>query len=73
MNLCEIRDQQIRHHLQLKQSKITTSEKEILESKEMQMMMEDKIYMLSIDNKSRQDDKDQLIMLMPLIYKALKG
>ena len=57
----------------MKQSKIGTAEKEIQESKEMQIMMEDKIYMLSIDNKGRQDDKDQLIMIMPLIYKALKG
>ncbi len=39
----------------------------------MQMMMEDKIYMLSIDNKNRQEDKEQLIMLMPLIYKGIKG
>ena len=39
----------------------------------MQMMMEDKIYMLSIDNKNRQEDKEQLIMILPIIYKAIKG
>ena len=36
-------------------------------------MMEDKIYMLSIDNKLRQEDKEQLIIILPLIYKVIKG
>jgi hypothetical protein len=35
--------------------------------------MEDKIYMLSIDNKQRQDDKEVMVMLLPQIYKSLQG
>ena len=35
--------------------------------------MEDKIYMLSIDNKQRQDEKEVMVMLLPQIYRTLQG
>jgi hypothetical protein len=57
----------------VKDAKIKSIQGELQESKDMQMMMEDKIYMLSIDNKNRQEDKEQLIMILPIIYKAIKG
>ena len=57
----------------MKDAKIKSVQGELQESKDMQMMMEDKIYMLSIDNKNRQEDKEQLIMILPIIYKAIKG
>jgi len=37
------------------------------------MRIEDKIYMISLENKQRQDDKEILLMLLPHIYKAIKG
>ena len=58
MNLGEARDNQARTRLQVKAGKIGGVQEEIKESKEMQIMMEDKIYMLSIDNKARQEDKE---------------
>ena len=73
MNLCEARDNHIRTHIAVKDAKIKSIQGELQESKDMQMMMEDKIYMLSIDNKNRQEDKEQLIMILPIIYKAIKG
>lgn len=73
MNLCEARDNHNRTHIAVKDARIKQVQGELQESKDMQIMMEDKIYMLSIDNKNRQEDKEQLIMLMPLVYKAIKG
>lgn len=73
MNLCEARNNHTRTHTAVKDARIKQVQGELQESKDMQMMMEDKIYMLSIDNKNRQEDKEQLIMLMPLIYKGIKG
>ena len=35
--------------------------------------MEDTIYMLSIQNKQRQDDKELMLMLLPQIHKAING
>lgn len=73
MSLCEARDNHTRTHVAVKDARIKQIAGEMRESKEMQMMMEDKIYMLSIDNKGRQEDKEQLIMIMPLIYSAIRG
>ena len=38
-----------------------------------QMNMEDTIYMLSVQNKQRQDDKEVMLMLLPQIHKAING
>lgn len=38
-----------------------------------QMKMEDTIYMLSVQNKQRQDDKEVMLMLLPQIHKAING
>jgi len=35
--------------------------------------MEDKIYMHSIENKQKQDDKEVMLMLLPHIHKAING
>lgn len=37
------------------------------------MKMEDTIYMLSVQNKQRQDDKEVMLMLLPQIHKAING
>ena len=37
------------------------------------MKMEEKIYLQSIENKQRQDDKEVLLMLLPQVYKAMNG
>ena len=46
---------------------------ELEEIKASQMRMEDTIYMLSIQNKQRQDDKELMLMLLPHIHKAING
>ena len=73
MAVNEQRDNERRHGYALKEAKIGGLNKELAEIKEMQMRIEDKIYMLSLENKQRQDDKEILLMLLPHILKSLKG
>jgi len=51
-------------------------EKQEAERKDMlerQSQLEEKIYTLSVENKGRQEDKEQLVMLLPHIYQQIKG
>ncbi len=73
MSTREQRDNQRRTGGAVKEAKISGMNKELQEIKEMQMRIEDKIYMLSLENKQRQDDKEILLMLLPHILKAIKG
>ena len=58
MNLTEARDNHKRLNVAVKDARIKQIAGEIQESKEIQIMLEDKITSLSIDNKARQEDKE---------------
>ena len=58
MNLTEARDNHKRLNVAVKDARIKQIAAEIQESKEIQIMLEDKITSLSIDNKARQEDKE---------------
>ncbi len=73
MAISEARDQGKMQGVLYKEAKVKELEKEIQTMKETQMRMEDKIYVLSIENKQRQDDKEVMMMLLPQILKALNG
>ena len=53
MTVVEARDQAKRQGVMMKEAKVRELEKEIENMKETQMRMEDKIYVLSIENKQR--------------------
>ena len=73
MAVMEQRDNQRRVGVSLKEAKLRALDKDLEEVKQGQIRMEDKIYMLSLENKQRQDDKEILLMLLPHILKAIKG
>jgi DNA repair exonuclease SbcCD ATPase subunit len=73
MAVMEQRDNQRRAGVSLKEAKLRSLHKDLEEVKQGQIRMEDKIYMLSLENKQRQDDKEIMLMLLPHILKTIKG
>lgn len=72
MSLSEIKEKQDRQNL-IKSKKVEEMKKEIKDAQDLQMRMEEKIYILSIENKQRQEDKEILLMLLPHIHKSISG
>ena len=73
MALAEARDLQRLSSIAAREAKVKQVTQELEEIKASQMRMEDTIYMLSIQNKQRQDDKELMLMLLPQIHKAING
>lgn len=73
MTLAEQRDAHKRQALAVRERQIEHVGKELKEGRETQMKMEEKIFMLSVENKQRQEDKEGMLMLLPHILKAIQG
>ena len=58
---------------QSKQSRIEELRKSIAEVDATQRSIEEQIYMISIENKQKEEDKEIILMLLPQVLKAIGG